>query len=218
MSEGIHITGWTRIAGNTIVINDKKQAGEENFPNFAAFIKAFYKKEQLSYPKFYKMDNLSKLGFLSAELLIKNSDVLKRYGSGEIGVVLANSSSSLDTDLDYQELIKDKSNYFPSPSVFVYTLPNIMIGEICIRHKINGENAFFICEEFDLGLIRNYVNHLFKQGRVNACICGWIELLREQYHSFMLLVERMPGTLPDDMNDHGIFSIENLDKIYNIKV
>jgi len=217
MKEKLYISGWCKFTDQAIILNNKKENPEENFANFATFIKNLYKKEQVSYPKFYKMDNLSKLGFLTAELLIKNSDVLKKYEKEEIGVVIANSSSSLDTDLDYQELIKDKSNYFPSPSVFVYTLPNILIGEICIRHQIKGENAFFVSEEFDPEQLINYVTHLFEQGKMQACICGWVELLRDKDHSILFIVERMDDPMP--ASDVGIsidiFNTDNIYKFFN---
>jgi hypothetical protein len=217
MKEELYITGLCRIKGQTVILNNKKEVFEENFANFAAFIKNLYKKEQVNYPKFYKMDNLSKLGFLTAEILIRNSDVLNKYDKNEIGIVIANSSSSLDTDLDYQELIRDKSNYFPSPSVFVYTLPNILIGEICIKHRIKGENAFFVSEEFDHGQINNYVSQLFENDKVKACICGWVELLREKYHSLLFLVERIDGTAPPSVTGYRTdgFNTDNMNKFFN---
>lgn len=219
MKEELYISGWCKITDKTVILNNKKEIFKENFTNFAAFIKNLYKKEQVNYPKFYKMDNLSKLGFLTAELLIKNSDVLTKYGKEEIGVVIANSSSSLDTDFDYQELIRDKSNYFPSPSVFVYTLPNILIGEICIRHHIKGENAFFVSEDFEAEQITRYVTHLFDQGKIYACICGWVELLKEKYNSLLFIVERMEDTTADTNidNDERLFNTGNIYKLYKNK-
>jgi hypothetical protein len=217
MKEGFYISGWCKITDQSVIFDNKKETFEENFTNFATFIKNLYKKEQVNYPKFYKMDNLAKLGFLTAELLIRNSDVLRKYDKEEIGVVITNSSSSLDTDLDYQELIKDKSNYFPSPSVFVYTLPNILIGEICIKHQIKGENAFFVSEKFDPEQIINYVTHLFNQGKINACICGWVELLREMHCALLFVVERVDGQTPsiDAAKSTDLFNTDNLNKIFN---
>jgi hypothetical protein len=114
-------------------------------------------------------------------------------------------------------LIKDKSNYFPSPSVFVYTLPNILIGEICIKHQVKGENAFFVSEEFDSEQINNYVTSLFNQGKINACICGWVELLREKYYSLLFMVERFDGKTPstDPAKSTDLFNTDNLNKIFN---
>jgi hypothetical protein len=136
------------------------------------------------------MDNLSKLAFLSAELLLKDTDLTSRYPAEETGIILLNSSSSLETDEKHQESISDRENYFPSPSVFVYTLPNIMTGEIAIRHKIKGENAVFISEKPDANLIFHYVNELFAGNRVSCCITGWIEAYRERLSSCLLLVEK----------------------------
>jgi len=88
------------------------------------------------------MDNLSRLGFLTAEFLIKNSDVLIKYSKEEIGVVIANSSSSLDTDFNYQALIRDKSKIFSQPFCFCVHPSNILIGEICIKHGSRGRMLF----------------------------------------------------------------------------
>ena len=215
MKEELFISGWCSITDQTVILKNKKEIFAENFANFAAFIKALYKKEQVNYPKFYKMDNLSKLGFLNAELLLRKSDVLIKYGTEEIGIVIANSSSSLDTDFDYQELIRDKSNYFPSPSVFVYTLPNILIGEICIRHKIKGEHVFFISEDFDPGQILTYVTHLFDQEKITACICGWVELLKENNNSLLMIVERGTEIPFETSTDNDIlFTAGNIYKLY----
>jgi hypothetical protein len=213
MKEDLYISGWCRIREEEVLLNHKKEAFEENFANFAAFIKALYKKEQISYPKFYKMDDLSKLGFMTAELLLKESDVLTKYGKEDIGVVIANSSSSMDTDLNYQELIRDRSNYFPSPAVFVYTLPNIMIGEICIRHRIRGENAFFVAQAFDPGQVIQYVMHLFGQEMISSCICGWVELLRDRYEALLFTVERKT----DEITGTNVapFDEENMNQIFN---
>lgn len=190
MNHEYQVTGYCTIRENSININGKLELDEENFLTFTPFIKGLYKRKQISYPKFYKMDNLSKLGFLTAELLLQENNVLSLYKPEKIGLVIGNSSSSLDTDLVHQASISDKANYFPSPSVFVYTLPNILIGEICIKHKIHGENAFFISKEFDINQMHRYVSLLLEEGKIDVCICGWIELLNDTYDAILLLVEK----------------------------
>jgi hypothetical protein len=138
------------------------------------------------------MDNLSKLAFMSSELLLKDMEVSTRYKPLEMGIVLVNSSSTLDTDDRYFKTITDKSNYFPSPAVFVYTLPNIMVGEISIRNKIMGENITFVAEKYDPQYLFDCVNILLDEDRIRSCICGWVEFNREgsAYESFLYLVER----------------------------
>ncbi len=185
----LFITSYCHLHDNRVIVNDRLVFYQENILKFADFIKTVYKQEQLSYPKLYKMDSISKLGFLTAEMVFKERSI-EGYNPGKVGVVLSNSSSSLDTDIVFNDSIKDRSGYFPSPSVFVYTLPNIVIGEICIKNRIKGENAFFISESFNGKQVLNYVNELFESNRVDACLCGWAEIMGSQYHSLMILVEK----------------------------
>ncbi|MCX6244178.1 MAG: 3-oxoacyl-ACP synthase [Bacteroidetes bacterium] len=218
MKEPYLITGWCIIRKDRIVRNDKVESVTENFVNFAAFIKALYKKETVSYPKFYKMDNLSKLGFLAAELLFKENTFLDRYDRKEIGIVIMNSSSSLDTDLAYNETIKDRSNYFPSPSVFVYTLPNILIGEICIRNKINGENAFLVSEKFDPERIIDGVELIMDKERAQACLCGWVEVLADRFEALLFFVGKENRLKEQGVQDGFVpFTSEHLVNFYENK-
>lgn len=183
----LYISSYCLIRKQKVIVNDQLRFYKENFVNFADFIKSFFKQEGIVYPKFYKMDNLSKLGFLSAEMVLGTS-VTNNNNQALSGVVLANSSASLDTDILHQESIKDRSRYFPSPSVFVYTLPNIVIGEICIRHKMKGENVFLISETFETEILVNYVNELIQNKRIPNCLCGWVELMGDKYEALMCMV------------------------------
>jgi hypothetical protein len=160
----------------------------EKFSDFAEYGKFIYNSLMLNYPKFFKMDNLSKLAFLTTEILLKEKQ-LSGYSPDKIGVVMGNSFATLETDLNYYDTILDKDNYFPSPSLFVYTLPNIMIGEICIRHKIKGENAFFVFKEFNHNFIQKYVTDLLHTGKIDCCITGWIDFRNSYYESVLFLVE-----------------------------
>ena len=132
------------------------------------------------------MDNLCKLGFLAAEVLLKGNQHVKKYGETETGVVLSNSHASLDVDLKYVKTIHTGA----SPSLFVYTLPNIVIGEISIRHRFKGENAFFVFSQFDGNFITEYVNGLFENNLIKSCICGWVDILKEDYRAVLFLVEK----------------------------
>src|SRR5580693_3164915 len=152
----------------------------------ADFLLACYQHFGFQYPKFYKMDQLSKLGWLAAELLLSDGLDLTDYRPEDIAVVLSNANSSLDTDYKYFATVTE----IPSPALFVYTLPNIVIGEICIRHKFKGENAFFIFDSFDAGFTETYVRDLMMTGNARACICGWVEVLGDSYAAALFLIEK----------------------------
>jgi hypothetical protein len=210
------ITGWGTIRQNTVIVDGQERELHENFITFADFIKNLYKKEQIGYPKFYKMDNLSKLGFLTTELVLNNKGLKERYKSEEIGVVIVNSGSSLDTDVEYYKTIKDQNNYYPSPSVFVYTLPNILIGEICIKNQFKGENAFLVSEDFNPGLIRTVVDDLMTNDRLQACICGWVDFYGEKQESLICIIEKEQKLDLSSANTHNYpeFAEENLTQRY----
>ena len=144
MTEQKNITA-SCIISNNVVFKNENPLYENKVDELSDFLIAVYRHFELKYPKFYKMDNLSKLGLLATEVLLKDSLNPDEYKPEEIGIVLSNSSASIDTDIKYFETTKE----IASPAIFVYTLPNIVIGEICIRNHFKGENAFFIFEEFD---------------------------------------------------------------------
>ncbi len=155
---------------------------ESKSETFQDFAKEAYKSLDLSYPKFHKMDHLSKLAFLSAETLLNDED------HSRTAIVFANRSSSLDTDFKYQESINDQDNFYPSPAVFVYTLPNICVGEISIKHKMQTENAFFVLDEFDEKFLNDYSEQILLSGKADKVLCGWIELYQENYKAFVYLL------------------------------
>ncbi|MDO6429977.1 hypothetical protein Q4E93_05245 [Flavitalea sp. BT771] len=171
------------------------------------FLMSIYRSLQLDYPKFYKMDQLSKLGWLASELVLRDFRLPEEWQPEDIGIVLTNANSSLDTDIKYLDTVKD----IPSPAVFVYTLPNIMIGEISIRNKFKGENAFFIFDRFDAAFLEQYVGQLLDTGLLKACICGWVDVLGEEYRAAVFLVTH---DHPGDTASPTLFTKENLDKIF----
>ncbi|MEO3402499.1 hypothetical protein AAFN85_01255 [Mucilaginibacter sp. CAU 1740] len=200
MNQQFYISFHCSISDNTVRYNNEEMfIGADD--DIAAFLLSVYQHLGIKYPKFYKMDNLAKLGWLAAEVLLKDFDKDK-YQPTDIGVVLTNASSSLDADKRYFESTKD----IASPALFVYTLPNIVIGEICIRHHFKGENAFYIFERFDAGFIGSYVSLLLETGQLQACICGWVEMTASGYKAVLFLIEKEGTTA---------FTTENINKIYS---
>lgn len=198
-----YITASCVISNHTVYKNGQPVFMNRN-TDLADFLLSVYQHLDLKYPRFYKMDNLSKLGWLASEVLLKDDFRADTYRPEETGLLLANASSSLDTDLKYIETLKD----IPSPSVFVYTLPNIMIGEICIRNNFKGETAFFVFERFDAGFMEQYVNTLMNNGILRSCICGWVELLDNEYKAVLFLVEK------EKDEDTNVFRTQNINKIF----
>lgn len=145
----------------------------------------------MNYPKFYKMDNLCKLAIIGAELLLRDANLSKRYASEDVAVIASTCHSSLDTDMRYWQ----STATAPSPSLFVYTLPNVMLGEICIRWQIRGENTCFVQDEWDIPFQVNYVDGLLRNGMAEVCISFWADYFDGAAEAFFMLVEKNEPSL-----------------------
>ncbi|MCF6297180.1 MAG: 3-oxoacyl-ACP synthase [Flavobacteriaceae bacterium] len=183
MNEKLYIQSYCKIKNNKVTLNGKVIFENDTF-DINSFLKNIYKNLEIKYPKFFKMDRLSKLAFLSAEYLLKET-VLENKN---IAIVFSNNASSLDTDRKHQDSINDNQNYFPSPAVFVYTLPNIGIGEISIKHQLKSENAFFIFEKYNANFHHIYENNLVKNKKCDAVLAGWVNIDENSYEAFLYLV------------------------------
>ncbi|MEG2491293.1 MAG: beta-ketoacyl synthase N-terminal-like domain-containing protein [Alistipes sp.] len=157
---------------------------------FAERIRREYRSLEAPNIRFSKMDNLSKLGYVAAEKLLAAVDLLRKYDSARIGIVLSNRSASLDTDIHHQHIMESHPEEGTSPAVFVYTLPNIVGAEISIHHGIKGEGLFFL-EPTNDGFVKQYARQLVATGVLDAVICGWCELLGEDYAVQLNLLEKI---------------------------
>lgn len=143
-----------------------------------------FKSMELEYPKFYKMDVLCRLGFLASELLIREVQKVSAEPlvDDDTAVLLVGKSASVVADGRYEETIQPgEDNYFPSPADFVYTLPNIVTGEIAIRHSLNGESWYIALPERDDAVIEQLAKSLFADGKTKSAIVGWIECPDEEH-------------------------------------
>jgi 3-oxoacyl-[acyl-carrier-protein] synthase-1 len=139
-----------------------------------ALLTELYREKINDYPKFFKMDELCKLGFVASELLLQDCGD-RHEGTADRAIVLFNRTGSLCNDRNYQKTINDMENFFPSPSLFVYTLPNIVTGEIAIRNHYYGETSFYVIDQDDPALIRSMAEEVILQGRAKSVICGWLD-------------------------------------------
>ena len=126
------------------------------------------------YPKFHKMDGLCKLGFLASELLMRCDHDGQQTEDEQRAVILFNHSASIDTDQHYLTSIQP-GNYFPSPSLFVYTLPNIVTGEIAIRHHLHGETSFYCLASRNEQLMTRIQQAALSDQATTSMITGWID-------------------------------------------
>ncbi len=197
------VNGQARLNGSVVFEGSDTKAD--------VFLLELYKKLNVHYPKFYKMDPLCKLGFLASEILLNGRNLTDKYTGDAIGMILYNAAGSIDSDRNHQQSIQSRDAYFPSPSVFVYTLANIVIGEISIRNKFFGESTFFIENAFNVSSMETYIRQMLDEGVMDCCLCGWLEMNGSHYHAVLYLIEK---STPDNKGI-AIFEPEKLTQIYS---
>jgi hypothetical protein len=161
---------------------------------------AAYKKTTVSYPKFFKMDMLSKVAFVAASIVLPEPITAN---SNHVAVVISSKSGCLEVDKKFDESRAD----IASPALFVYTLPNIMLGEICIAKGFKGEQMCTLSPEPDAAWLAFYVNDLLQNRGTEAVLCGHAEATEHGIEAVLVWVNKEPSALPfHQQNLKTIFS------------
>ena len=187
-------THTIRITPEEVILDQRKlwerkeELGEQEGKEHHSLLTTLYKQMIGNYPKFYKMDGLSRLGFVASEILL-NAE--KGETDKERAIIFFNHSSSIASDRNYKESINDKDNYFPSPSIFVYTLPNIVTGEIAIRNHFHGETSFFILPDKDERLMEEILQASCRDAQSKSFLTGWIDYEDERHFEADLKIKKM---------------------------
>ena len=154
-----------------------------------SFLTQLYRKYDMGYPKFFKMDVLCRVGFIASELLLAAEGGERFVPRADRAVILFNRNTSLHADRSFQSTIADAEDFYPSPSVFVYTLPNIVTGEIAIRNKYHGESEFILLPEKSETAMNQAVERALMDKETTSVLAGWVEALtEEEYEAEMELV------------------------------
>lgn len=168
---------------------------------------ALYRQRTGNYPKFFKMDPLCRVGFIASELLLEGEP--ERFEPREDrAVVLFSHSGSFASDSHYEQTIADPEGFYPSPAIFVYTLANILTGEIAIRNRYYGETACYLLERNERETMAATVREALLDSTTRSVLCGWADSPdAECFEAALFLVES---------SDRGLeWNEESIDKIMN---
>ena len=112
-------------------------------PDFKTYVKGLFASVSEPYMKFSKMDDYCKLGTTAVQLLLNNVGGLSQYDPYEIALIVNTDTGCIESDLAHLDNIT-ADEYASSPAIFVYTLPNVVAGEICIKNKFKGEGVTLV--------------------------------------------------------------------------
>ncbi|MFC3198932.1 hypothetical protein ACFOET_15015 [Parapedobacter deserti] len=198
----LHIRSHCIIRGRSIYVNGRLLLQMDASATLNDFLKTAYRQLNTDYPKFHKMDGLCKANFVATELLARESGPFHP----ETALVFSNFSSSILADSRHADAIFAAENAAASPATFVYTLPNIAMGEISIRHQLRSENVFFIFDSYLPEFLVPYIHSLLDGQPTRNAISGWTEVT-EQTCDLLLYYVSTQGKTPH--------TVEEVKKIYN---
>ena len=136
-----------------------------------------YKKSIADNSRFYKMDTFSKLVYVTAALLVK--DELPPHNPEDVSMLVFNKTSSILADRQHLATFRNSDGFYPSPSVFINTLPNVVMGELAVQYGIKGETSFIILPERDDVLIRDITDSVISDSPTRYIITGWADASAE---------------------------------------
>ena len=119
--------------------------------------------------RFLRMDLMCRLGFLAVELLAVDFAALPGGRREALGVCVESSTGSLDADIRFIQN--------PRPSIFAYTLPSTVIGEICIRHGFKGPVLSLISPDTEGADALAEGSEWIRGGEAEMAVCLDIEAL-----------------------------------------
>lgn len=145
-------------------------------------LKDLYLALGINYPKIFKMDQLSRLCVLATEVLAEVGQA-RPLLTDRCAIIMANRSSSLDIDQAYLHGLNESG--IGSPALFVYTLPNVMVGEICIRHQMHSPTEMFVMTDFDEEFLRHQAEWQFSMHRAEHALVGWVDVLGQHLEAHL---------------------------------
>jgi 3-oxoacyl-(acyl-carrier-protein) synthase len=135
--------------------------------------------------RFARMDLMCRIGLMAAELLDAGFDAMSEARRERVGVCVETFTGSLDTDVRFLQT--------PRPSLFAYTLPSTVVGEICIRYRLKGPVLCLVAPDgAGSGALAEAADWL-RQNDADACICLSCEALDR----------KIAAGLPDQLRLNG---------------
>jgi hypothetical protein len=150
---------------------------------------ALYRSLGIQYPKFFKMDPLSKVAFLTATLTIPDPI---EVDNNKVATIITTTNGCITVDKQFQESMQ----HIASPALFVYTLPNIMLGEICIKYGFKGEQTCLIAKPKPWHILVDYITDLIQHQGTQACLCGYVDVTNAHQEASLFWVNTTPSNHP----------------------
>ena len=143
----------------------------------AALVTEIFKKFLADGSRFFKMDLYSRLAYVGTSLLAK--DALEACDPEDRAMVIFTENGSVLADRKHLSTFSNPEEFFPSPAVFINTLPNVVLGEIAVKNDIKGETTLVLLPRRDEAAMHRIVEATTAATKPSALLCGWVDCAGE---------------------------------------
>lgn len=179
-----------------ITLNDKAviTLSGETITDYAV---AAFRTLDTPYPKFFKMDILSKVVYTAVAMLVKEGHINADW-LNDTATCITTTHGCLDVD----EKFEQSRSALASPALFVYTLPNIMLGEICIKHQFKGEQLCTIGGVNEALALYDYISLLLAENHAKQAIIGYADAYNDKINVQLAFISQQESSLPFEMDTY----------------
>lgn len=147
------------------------EIGPEN--KGASLLTEIFKESLADGSRFFKMDLFSRLAYVATGLLLK--DVPGGYAPEETGMLIFTLNGSVLADRKHLSTFVKPDEYYPSPAIFINTLPNVVLGEMAVTHRIKGETTLVMLPVRDEETMDSILAATLAATRPSVLITGWVD-------------------------------------------
>ena len=159
-----------KITPDSLSVDDKAVLTEARG---AALVTEIFKKYLADGSRFFKMDLYSRLAYVGTGLLAK--EALDAYDPEDRALFIFTQNGSLLADRKHLSTFSDPESFFPSPAVFINTLPNVVLGEIAVKNAIKGETTLVMLPCRDEAAMQRILEATTAATRPSVLLCGWVD-------------------------------------------
>ena len=151
---------------------------------------------KVDFPSYKNMDDYSKLGFITAELLMRHNGYDPSASKPDMGLFIYSRSGCLGADYN---LVRVMEGLHADDQAYKRSIPNAVCSDIALRHNIQGEMEIFLSDGFIYEqFFRTCFGTLETEPSLNTLLAGYLECYGGYASSLLCLLTRSPEHPPMD--------------------
>ncbi|HKM31584.1 MAG: hypothetical protein GX281_02165 [Bacteroidales bacterium] len=193
------IKSYCRITNHSIVLDGQRQETLGKFLNghhVSEDLDNVFEQLDADYPAFFGMDEFSKLGFITAELLMRHNGYDTETFKPDIGVVIHSRSGTLGADY---HLLRVMDGLSDDTQAYKRTIPNAICADIACRFKLGGEMGLILADGFVYEhFFRTSYGMFSTDPDLKTLLSGYVECYGGYMSALLCLLERSQQPVEKD--------------------